>query len=206
MTAADPDPDVTARRMAAFAALHRAGSPLVLPNAWDQASAAALIAAGFPAVGTTSLGVAAAAGMPDGTGVTRGPTLALTRLLGRLPCLLTVDLEGGFSDDPAEVTTLAAEVAAAGAVGINLEDGRDNSRLAPVAGHCELIAAVKARVPGLFVNARTDTYWLGGSGARLEEALARAVAYRAAGADGVFVPGLNAEADIAAVVAAVEPR
>ncbi|MCX5536920.1 isocitrate lyase/phosphoenolpyruvate mutase family protein [Streptomyces sp. NBC_00006] len=170
-----------------FARLHRKDAPLLLPNAWDCASAAALAGAGFEAVGTTSLGVAAAAGLPDGAGVTADATLDLARRLGRTPLLFTVDMEGGFSDDPEEVADLARQLSAAGAAGINLEDGRADGSITPVDQHAAKIAAVKAAVPELFVNARTDTYWLGRDRADTEERLA---AYQQAGADGLFVPGL----------------
>ncbi|WP_020574898.1 isocitrate lyase/PEP mutase family protein [Actinopolymorpha alba] len=183
--------------MTRFSALHRAGAPLLLPNAWDHASAAALAARGFEAIGTTSLGVAAAVGLPDGAAATRAETLLLARRLGRGPFLLSVDAEGGFSDDPSEVATLARKLAAAGAVGINLEDGRPDGRLAPVDLHTAKIAAVKAAVPDLFVNARTDTYWLG---VGTDETWRRLDAYQRAGADGVFVPGLSDPAGIAALV------
>ncbi|MGW5277357.1 isocitrate lyase/phosphoenolpyruvate mutase family protein [Streptomyces sp. NPDC004044] len=95
----------------AFTSLHRAttASPLLLPNAWDRASATALCQQGFPAIGTTSLAVAAAAGLSDGTGATRAETVLLARRLGAGPYLLSVDAEGGFSDDPAEVAELARE-------------------------------------------------------------------------------------------------
>jgi 2-methylisocitrate lyase-like PEP mutase family enzyme len=187
--------------MTDFHALHHADRPLVLPNAWDYASAAALFAAGFPAVGTTSLGVAAAHGLPDAQGRARAETLALTRRLGRLPGLVTVDIEAGFSAEPDEVAQTAAELSAAGAVGINIEDGQSDGTLAPVPRQVALIQAVKARVPHLFVNARTDTHWLAGPGAQgLGETLARAQAYVAAGADGIFVPGLVEESDIRALV------
>lgn len=168
--------------MTAFAALHRPGEPLLLPNAWDHASAVALAARGFPAIGTTSLGVAAAAGLPDGAAATREETLRLALTLGAEPFLLSVDAEGGFSDDPDEVGELARELWAVGAVGINLEDGNG-----PSDRHAAKIAAVKSAAPGLFVNARTDTYWLGEG----EGTLPRLDAYRQAGADGVFVPGLT---------------
>ncbi|AUY50930.1 isocitrate lyase/phosphoenolpyruvate mutase family protein [Streptomyces sp. CB01881] len=184
--------------MTPFAALHhRPGEPLLLPNAWDHASAAALAGQGFAAIGTTSLGVAAAAGLPDGVAATRRETLRLARRLGRGRFLLSVDVESGFSDDPSEVADLAVELAGLGAVGINLEDGRGDGTLAPVAVHAAKIAAVKAAAPDLFVNARTDTHWLGTAdpGPETDRRLA---AYQQAGADGVFVPGL---ADPAAIEA-----
>ncbi|MGY0489527.1 isocitrate lyase/phosphoenolpyruvate mutase family protein [Streptomyces sp. WG-D5] len=179
-----------------FARLHRGPAPLLLPNAWDAASAAALAAAGFEAIGTTSLGVAAAAGLPDGAGVTADATLALARQLGRGTALFTVDMEGGFSDDPKEVAALARELSQAGAAGINLEDGRADGSLTPVERHAEKIAAVKAAVPDLFVNARTDTYWLGVDHDATEQ---RLTAYQEAGADGLFVPGLGEPERIRAV-------
>ncbi|GAA2308251.1 isocitrate lyase/phosphoenolpyruvate mutase family protein [Streptomyces hawaiiensis] len=179
-----PDPRQTpsGRSATAFAALHRAAEPLLLPNAWDHASARALAGQGFGAVGTTSLGVAAAAGLPDGAAASREETLRLAVALGSEPFLLSVDAEGGFSDDPDEVADFAQELYAVGVVGINLEDG-----LGPTARHAAKIAAVKRAAPGLFVNARTDTHWLGDG----DGTLARLDAYRQAGADGVFVPGLT---------------
>ncbi|MFZ4157005.1 isocitrate lyase/PEP mutase family protein [Streptomyces griseoincarnatus] len=187
--------DHAARPAESFAALHQRDRPLLLPNAWDHASAALLHAHGFPAVGTTSLGVAAAAGLPDGVRATREQTLRLAGTLGALPFLLSVDAEDGFSDDPGEVGAFAAELRARGAVGINLEDG-----LGPVGRHVAKIRAVRVAAPGLFVNARTDTYWLGhGEGTR-----ERVLAYRDAGADGVFVPGLTDLGAIAALVRDLE--
>ncbi|MFE1315155.1 isocitrate lyase/phosphoenolpyruvate mutase family protein [Streptomyces sp. NPDC058755] len=183
-----------------FAALHhRPGEPLFLPNAWDHASAAALAARGFPAIGTTSLAVAAAVGLPDGQAATREHTLRLALTLGSEPYLLSVDAEDGFSDDPGEVAELAHQLWAVGAVGINLEDG-----LGPAALHAAKIAAVKAAVPGLFVNARTDTYWLGDGDGDEKDTLRRLDAYRQAGADGVFVPGLTDPGRIADVVRCVD--
>ncbi|MFJ9540983.1 isocitrate lyase/phosphoenolpyruvate mutase family protein [Streptomyces sp. NPDC101225] len=178
--------------MSAFAALHHAAQPLLLPNAWDHASAMALAAAGFGAVATTSLGVAAAAGLPDGASATREETLRLALTLGTAPFLLSVDAEGGFSEVPDEVGEFARELAAVGAVGINLEDA-----LGPVERHAAKIAAVKRAAPGLFVNARTDTYWSGDG----DGTLPRLDAYREAGADGVFVPGLTDPRGIARLVA-----
>ncbi|WP_369392692.1 isocitrate lyase/phosphoenolpyruvate mutase family protein [Streptomyces sp. CG1] len=172
-----------------FAGLHhRPGEPLLLPNAWDHASAAALAARGFPAIGTTSLAVAAAAGLPDGAGATREQTLRLALTLGSEPYLLSVDAEDGFSRDPDEVAAVARELWVMGVAGINLEDGL---------GPSDRLAA-KVAVPGLFVNARTDTYWSGDGDER--DTLRRLDAYQQAGADGVFVPGLTDPGRIAALV------
>ncbi|WP_432192586.1 isocitrate lyase/PEP mutase family protein [Streptomyces sp. bgisy027] len=178
--------------MTTFAELHRGDEPLLLPNAWDHASAGALAAEGFRAVGTTSLGVAAAVGLPDGASATRDETLRLALALGSGPYLLSVDAEDGYSEDPDEVGEFARELVAVGAVGFNLEDGLGSPAL-----HAAKIAAVKAAAPGLFVNARTDTYWLGEGHT---DTRARLDAYRQAGADGVFVPGLTEPGEIAALV------
>ncbi|MCX4978901.1 isocitrate lyase/phosphoenolpyruvate mutase family protein [Streptomyces sp. NBC_00620] len=177
----------------AFSALHHTDAPLLLPNAWDHASATALAAQGFAAIGTTSLGVAAAAGLPDGTAATRDVTLLLARQLGRGTFLLSVDAEDGFHQDPDEVAELACELAEAGAVGINLEDGLGSPQL-----HAAKISTVKAAAPDLFVNARTDTYWLGDGGHT--ETCRRLDAYQQAGADGVFVPGVSDAARITDLV------
>lgn len=178
-----------------FHDLHHASVPLLLPNAWDYASTAALAAAGFAAVGTTSLGVAAAAGRPDAAGLTRGETLALAAAVSGL-CLLTVDVEGGFADDPTEVGELAAALAEAGAVGVNIEDGRPDGTLRDVRHQCDLVAAIRDRAPDLFVNARTDTYWLSTPDAEVAATLRRLSAYVDAGAHGVFVPGVRDLAEV----------
>ncbi|MFH0174229.1 isocitrate lyase/phosphoenolpyruvate mutase family protein [Streptomyces cacaoi] len=190
-----------------FADLHRADTPLLLPNAWDHASATAMAGKGFRAIGTTSLAVAAAVGLPDGASATRDETLRLALVLGSQPFLLSVDAESGFSEDPDEVGEFARQLVMVGAVGINLEDA-----LGSPDRHAAKIAAVKAAAPGLFVNARTDTYWLGEHGGehgehgvRSEaETLSRLDAYQQAGADGVFVPGLTDAREIAALVARLD--
>src|SRR5579875_3746635 len=107
-----------------FRALHVPGHPLLLPNAWDFASAAVLAQQGFTAIGTTSLGVAAAAGLPDAAGLARAETLALAERLTRLDCLISIDIEGGFSEEPAAVADLAEQLARFGVAGVNVEDGR----------------------------------------------------------------------------------
>ena len=176
--------------MSDFTALHRAGDPLILPNVWDVASARYLAEAGFRALGTTSLGVAAASGLPDGTSAADAETLRLTRSLAKLPVHLTVDIEIGSLGT-------AVAVAEAGAAGVNMEDA-----MGPAEAHAALIRSVKRELPQLFVNARTDTHWQ--RHGDLTETLRRVRRYADAGADGVFVPGLAEPADIAAVVAAVD--
>jgi 2-methylisocitrate lyase-like PEP mutase family enzyme len=186
-----------------FADLHRPGDPLVLPNAWDHASAAALAQAGFPAVGTTSLGVAAALGLPERSGDERSArgsgaaeiaqaTIDLAHRLTHLPVPVTMDIENGFSTDPAEV---AAYVDRLGPVaGVNLED-----QLVDPAHFAQVLVAVTGH--DLFINARIDTYWLGAGG--VEATLQRAKHYIHAGADGIFVPGVREEREIAALAEAL---
>ena len=167
-----------------FRELHDGDLPFLLPNAWDVASALAFAAAGFPAVGTTSFGVAAAAGHPDGGRSTKDATASLAAQLARLPVPVSTDIEDGYDDDPDAV---AAYVAALGVAGINIEDSTEEALVAPQA-HAAKVAAIKRAAPGVFVNARVDTYWLG-QDATVAATLERAAAYVAAGADGVFVPG-----------------
>lgn len=192
-------------RVEAFRRLHQQPRPWLLPNAWDVVTAAALAADGHPALGTTSLGVAAAAGVPDGVGALAEETIALAQRLSRFDVLVTVDLEAGMSDEPAEVAALAGRIAATGAVGINLEDGRADGTLDAVERHAAKLAAVRAAVPDLFLNARTDPYWLevAEPGERLEIARDRARAYVEAGADGVFVPGPLPLDDVAVIADAI---
>jgi 2-methylisocitrate lyase-like PEP mutase family enzyme len=182
---------------ATFAELHRGPQPLLLPNAWDVASALALVADGHPAVGTTSLGIAAAAGHPDASRAERGRTVELVTRLAELPVPVTVDLEDGFSDDPAEVAELVAGLPVAG---VNLEDST-GGRLTDPARHAARLTAVKEACPFVFVNARVDTFWLGQAG--LAETLTRAERYVAAGADGVFVPGRLTEPEVRALTRAL---
>jgi 2-methylisocitrate lyase-like PEP mutase family enzyme len=181
-----------------FRELHGGDRPFLLPNAWDVASALAFVAAGFPAVGTTSFGVAAAAGHPDGGRATRDATASLTAQLARLPVPVSADIEDGYDDDPDAV---AAYVATLGVAGINIEDSSAERLIAPGA-HAAKVAAVKRAAPEVFVNARVDTYWLG-QDATVAATLERATAYVAAGADGVFVPGATDPAELRELGAAI---
>lgn len=178
-----------------FHSLHEGPAPLILPNAWDIGSALALLEAGFPAVGSTSLGVAASRGLSDATRSTGKATLHLARELSRLPCFVSIDIEDGFSDDPEEVAAYVQEL---GVAGINIEDATAGALIDQGLAAAK-IAAIRANCPGLFINARVDTVWLG-PGIDLNETLNRVLAYAAAGADGIFVPGpLDAQTIMALV-------
>jgi 2-methylisocitrate lyase-like PEP mutase family enzyme len=177
-------------------ALHVPGDPLILPNAWDAATAKLVVEAGFPVVATTSSGVAEALGYEDGE---RTPPdemfAAVARITRAVPVPVTADLEAGYGLDPA---TLAERVVAGGAVGLNLEDTdhAQHPALTPVDAQAERIAAIKASAD-LVLNARIDVHIRGGS---TEEALARARAYRDAGADCVYPIGVADERTIGAFV------
>ena len=171
-----------------FKQLHADPQILVLPNAWDAASAALMEDAGAKAVATSSAAVAWAHGYADGD-LLPVPTLlaAIGEIARVLKVPLTADIEGGYSDDLATLAETIKGVVGAGAVGINLEDGGRDPDL-----HARKIEAVrKAAGAELFVNARTDVYLRGlaQGEAALAETLRRAELYRAAGADGIFVPG-----------------
>ncbi|MFI0983081.1 isocitrate lyase/phosphoenolpyruvate mutase family protein [Streptomyces sp. NPDC021093] len=181
-------------------------SPLLLPNAWDVASALLVEEAGASAVATTSAGVAWSLGAPDGDALDRDRALDLiARIAAAVRVPVTADIEGGFADTAEGVGETVAAVIAAGAVGVNLEDGtRDPAEQAGRIAAARA-AADKSGVP-LYVNARVDTYLfgLGEESGRLAETIRRMHAYVAAGADGVFVPGVTDPETIAALVAAVD--
>lgn len=175
-----------------FRAMHRPGAPFVLPNAWDLASARWLHASGHPVVGTTSLGVAFAAGRPDGAGETATETFDLAARIAAAGIPVTVDIEAGISDDPAEVGEYARRLAVLGVVGVNIEDSDASGRLVDVEAAAHKIAAIATLAPELYLNARTDPFWIDGpsdAASRRRDAVQRARRYLDAGASGVFVPG-----------------
>ena len=187
--------------MTTFADLHRGPEPLLLPNAWDVPSALALVAAGFTTIGTTSFGVASSLGRPDGDRATREANVRLADELGALPILLTLDIEDGYSDDPGEVADYVARLAAAGVVGVNIEDSRDG-HLVDAAAAAAKHRAVKERNPEVFLNARVDNYWFHEDD-DLGSVVARATAFVEAGADGIFVPGVTDGEVIRSITSAV---
>lgn len=184
-----------------FRSLHSPSAPLALANAWDVASARVIEAAGAPAIATTSAGVAWSLGSPDGDFLARDRALRLiARIVAAVAVPVTADIEGGYGKDAAGVAETVAGVLAAGAVGVNIEDGtRPPTELAT------RLAAARQTADragaDLFLNARVDTFLfgLGDPDTRLKETLARAHMYVDAGADGIFVPGVTDTATIAAL-------
>jgi len=160
-----------------FRARHQSGEPLVLPNAWDAASARLVERAGAEFVATTSAGVAWSLGVPDGDRLDPDDAVAAVRRIVRaVDVPVTADIEGGYGD----VENTVRKVLGAGVVGVNIEDG---ARARP-----ERIASARAVDDDLFINARIDTFLFGGGD--IAETVLRARQYLDAGADGIFVPGV----------------
>jgi len=184
--------------MTSFRDLHTSGL-LILPNAWDAASAVVSVRAGARAVATTSAGVAWALGWPDGAAPPQTELLgAIGRIVRVAGVPVSADVEGGFSDDASEAAAFVQRAVETGIAGINLEDGGGTAEQL-----ADKIAAIRGLIGhDLFINARCDL-WLRGIGraeGRLEEAARRADLYRAAGADGLFMPGVTETATITALV------
>jgi 2-methylisocitrate lyase-like PEP mutase family enzyme len=193
-------------------AMHSGPPLLLLPNAWDAISARIVAGAGYPAVATTSGGVAWALGFADGEMAPWPEVVAATaRIAGAVTVPVTADIESGYGDSPEAVACSIADIIAAGAVGVNLEDGlRDGpAPIRPVDDAAKRIAAARAAgrsagVP-IVINARTDLYLknIGDDDSRFEEAVMRARAYLAAGADCFYPIGLRDAATIGRLVPAV---
>ena len=183
-----------------FRDLHKGPKLLVLPNAWDAASAVLIQAAGFPGIATSSAGCANALGFADGNQVPRGEMLAaVRRIAAAVDIPVSADMEAGYGFGPENAARLARELVEAGAIGLNLEDGTGNASK-PFKDLSQSVDEIRAiRESGdsagvrLVINARTDTYWEG-KGTPEEnfaEAMRRCSAYREAGADCSFLPGLK---------------
>ena len=189
--------------------LHRPGTPLVLPNAWDVSSARAVVVAGFPVVATTSAGVASSLGYEDHQGAPAAEMLAAAGRIARsVEVPVTVDAEAGYGMAPAD---LVDALLAAGAAGCNLEDTDHRAGgLAEVDRQAGWLRAVRdaadARGYGLVINARIDVFLAGRSEPPsrevLDDGIARARVYLSAGADCVYPIVLWAEDAIAEFVAA----
>jgi 2-methylisocitrate lyase-like PEP mutase family enzyme len=196
-----------------FRQLHRGPGVLVLPNAWDVASARIFEDAGFPAIATTSAGIAYSLGYPDGQHIPREEMLArIGRIARAVHVPVTADVESGYGPTAEDAARTARELIQAGAVGMNLEDssGQADQPLCSLELAVEKIQAVRQAALDLHapivVNARTDIYLLGGGNPEADytEAVRRLLAFRDAGAECVFAPGLKDTETIARLVKAVE--
>ncbi|RQS97527.1 isocitrate lyase/PEP mutase family protein [Burkholderia seminalis] len=197
---------------ATFRSLHRAGQPLTLFNVWDAGSARTAADAGAVALATGSWSVAAANGFTDGEQMPRALMMEVLERITRATSLpVTVDLESGYGERPEDVGDTITLSIQAGAIGCNLEDS------IPATGALRDVDEAAARLAAArqaadragadyFINARTDVFFTAAAEAHderlLEATLARARAYAAAGADGLFVPGLRSPALIRALTAA----
>ena len=193
--------------------LHHGPRILIFANAWDVISARIVEDLGFPAVATTSAGVAAVLGYPDGQRAPRKEMLeSVARIARGLSVPVTADMEAGYCTTPTEMAEMAREVVAAGIVGLNLEDvtGDDESSQVEVNLQMDKIAAVRdasaaTGVP-LVINARTDVYLMpiGPAETRFERTVERLRAYRKAGADCLFAPGIREAETIGKLVRALD--
>lgn len=191
--------------------LHHAAEPLVLVNAWDAASACIVEQMGFPAVATTSAGVANALGFADGQHVPWPEMVQAIRKIARAVRVpVTADIESGFAADLPSLKRSVDQVIEAGAVGINLEDVRPGGRQEQLFDLPEQVDRIRALRElseqlklHLVINARTDAFWLKGQppDAAMKNTLQRGKAYLQAGADCIFVPGLRDPEKIRTVIA-----
>jgi 2-methylisocitrate lyase-like PEP mutase family enzyme len=206
--------DITAqaRKAEELRRLHGGPRVLVLPNAWDVASARVLEEMGFPAIATTSAGVAFALGYADGQRVSRDEMLdVVARIARAVRVPVTADMEAGYGTTPKHMAETAKAIVAAGAVGLNLEDvtGDTESSQVHTSLQAEKIRAIRetsaAMDVSLVINARTDVYLMpiGPEATRFERTVERLRAYRAADADCLFVPGLTDRVLIEKLVKAI---
>ncbi|HTG28862.1 MAG TPA: isocitrate lyase/phosphoenolpyruvate mutase family protein [Methylomirabilota bacterium] len=196
----------------AFRNMHQAPPMLILPNAWDVVTARLFVKAGARAIATTSAGIAATLGYADGQNVPRELMLeAIARIANAVDVPVTADIESGYADSPKELGESIRAVINAGAIGVNLEDatGDASQPLFTMEQQIERIraahkAAENANVP-VVINARTDVYLakVGEPAGRFAETVRRLTAYREAGADCLFVPGVTDMATLTQLVQSV---
>jgi 2-methylisocitrate lyase-like PEP mutase family enzyme len=195
------------KKTSLFRQLHEGPSILVLPNAWDVASAKIFAALGFPAIATTSSGIANCLGYADGENISLDEMLfMIKRIINAVDVPVTADIEAGYTNDTKELSRTIASVISLGVVGINLEDSSGSNELVDVNVHTEKLRTVRDAASScgadLFINARVDVYLreVGEREGRLRNTIDRAHAYKAAGADCIFIPGVADERIISSLV------
>jgi 2-methylisocitrate lyase-like PEP mutase family enzyme len=193
----------------AFRDLHAAPGCFVMPNPWDGASAVLLAREGFPALASTSLGIAFALGRRDGfAAVSRAEAIGNAALIGRLTGLpVNGDLEDGFGPSPEDCVATVEAAIAAGLAGLGIEDTTADPAN-PIHGYDHAVkriaAAARAARGRIVLTARTDNFLNGRPD--LDDTIRRLVAFAKAGADVLYAPGLPDMASIEAVVRAVSPK
>src|SRR5258708_36522133 len=206
------DVRVQADKAEQFRRMHAGPRILALPNAWDAVSARILEEAGQPAIATSSAAVAFSLGYPDGQRISRTEMLeAVARIARAVRVPVTADMESGYGMTAKDIMDTAKAVIAAGAIGMNLEDvtGDDESSLVEISLQQEKIRAIREASSSLGVplvlNARTDIYLMpiGEESTRCQRTVERLHAYRQAGADCVFAPGVSDQDTIAKLVKAI---
>lgn len=209
MTPPSTDVSQLADKARAFTALHVPGDPIVLPNAWDAASAWIIHRSGAKAIATSSAACSWSIGKPDGGGMSRGEATELVRrIASAVDVPVTADVETGYGDDAALAETVRA-VLDAGAVGVNLEDSGGDP-LYPIDIAAQRISVARAAAEGygvpLHINARVDVFFapVGEPDERVDLTLERAAAYLAAGASSIFVPGVRDLAVIRRLTGGIE--
>jgi 2-methylisocitrate lyase-like PEP mutase family enzyme len=193
--------------------LHHGPKILALPNAWDAVSARVVEELGYPAIATSSAAVAFSLGYPDGQRISRDEMLAAVGRIARaVQVPVTADTESGYGKTPEEIAEFTKALVDSGAVGLNFEDitGDDESSHVELGLQVKKIRAIRetsatSGVP-LVINARTDIYLMpiGPEATRFERTVERLRAYREAGADCLFVPGLSDKETIMKLVKAVK--
>lgn len=193
--------------------LHHGPRILVFPNVWDVASARIVEDAGFPAIATSSAGVANSLGYPDGQQISRDEMLEVVGRIARAVSVpVTADMEAGYGETPEDLAQTAAALVETGAVGCNIEDcpKEGSGELFPIELQREklraMLAAGEKLGVHLVINARTDIYLegIGDPATRLERTAERLNAYREAGAESLFAPGVKDAETIGKLVRAVK--
>ena len=190
-----------------FKSLHNQNQPLLIANTWDAISSKAAEKAGFQVIGTSSHAIANILGYEDGENIPFEEMFFMVEKIAKSTSLLvSADFESGYSDDPQQVAKNVEKLVDAGILGINLEDGLTNGKdrsLGDISVLTDKIKAIKSHLQSkgkdIYINARIDTYTTKHPDA-ISETLKRIKAYETAGADGFFVPLINTDEDIKAVL------
>jgi 2-methylisocitrate lyase-like PEP mutase family enzyme len=197
-----------------FYELHHSGNLLVLPNIWDCIGALLLEDLNYPAIATASASIAFSNGYDDGEHISFNNLLSLLkRISSCVNAPVTADIESGYAENNHVLKENIKQLIATGIVGINIEDtDKKTSTILSAEQQCERIQLIKELskeigVP-LFINARTDVYYRGKGfasvEAKMEEAIKRGIAYKAAGADCFFPLAVQKEADIKKIIDALQ--